>query len=147
VESDVEQSFEESSMTEQPPKKARGRPRKSLSATPQPPKPRAKSASIQPPSKPQSAPSTAKTGVRGRKPKMAVVPETQQDISVVEEEDDEVQEVDFAPPPRQSVVPAASRKSSVEGQVRRDRVKDIQTQAEKNFALYKERAEKRFKGT
>ena len=31
--------------------------------------------------------------------------------------------------------------------VKKDRVKELQSQAEKNFALYKERAEKRFKTT
>ena len=78
---------------------------------------------------------------------MEVVPETQVDMSVVEEED-EVDEIDFAPRPRQSSVLS----NSVMGGTRppaafkKDRIKELQTQAEKNFAMYKERAEKRFKG-
>ena len=48
------------------------------------------------------------TGVRGRKPKLAVVPETQMDISVVEEVD-EIEEVELAPRPRQgSILPASA---------------------------------------
>jgi hypothetical protein len=114
----LEDIEEESSISivEQKPTKQRGRPRKSTSATPKPAKPPAKSSSAQP-TKAKSAPSsTAKApsagGVRGRKPKLAVVPETQLDISVAEEVDD----VEFAPRPRQeSILPASVvRKTSLE---------------------------------
>jgi hypothetical protein len=78
------------------PKRARGRPRKSDSA---PPPPRARSVSAQPPkakstpaSTTKNTPATKNTGVRGRKPKLAVVPETQPDPDTIEEQD-EVDEV------------------------------------------------------
>jgi len=91
------------------PKKARGRVSKSTQKPP-----RARSVSVQP--KVKSTPSsTAKTGVRGRKPKLAVVPETQMNISVVEEVD-EIEEVELAPRSRQgSVLPVYEmRKASFE---------------------------------
>lgn len=115
VESDVgntpDTSIEEESDVEEiPVKKARGRPQKSVSATPQPqPKPRARSVSAQPSAtKIKATPTTASTGVRGRKPKLCAVPETQVDeISVVEEEE-EVDDIELAPRPRQgSILPQA----------------------------------------
>lgn len=119
VESEIDTSNtsieEESSISIDLPKKARGRPPKS---TPQQSQktPRARSVSVQP--KVKSTPSsTAKTGVRGRKPKSSVVPETQMGISVVEEVD-EIEEVELAPRPRQgSILPASvMRKTSLEVQ-------------------------------
>jgi hypothetical protein len=105
---------EESSVEEKPVQKACGRPPKSVSATPQPqPKPRARSVSAQPSAtKAKPAPSTAKTGVRGRKPKLSAVPETQvDDISVVEEDEDEIDEIELAPRPRQgSILPQSVTK-------------------------------------
>jgi len=120
----LEDIEEESSISivEQKPNKQRGRPRKSTNATPKPAKPPAKSTSAQP-AKTKSAPLSAAKGpsaggVRGRKPKLAVVPETQVDISVVEE----VDEVEFAPRPRQeSILPASVvRKTSLEVSILRD---------------------------
>jgi hypothetical protein len=106
---------EESSISiESPPKRARGRPKKAQSATPQPQNPRKRSSSVQPTSKTKSTPSATKPGVPGRKPKMAVVPETQANISTVEEVD-EVDEIDLAPRPRQgSALPQSVRKPSFE---------------------------------
>lgn len=67
-------------------------------------KPRPRSSSAQPKPKVKSTPQTK--GVKGRKPKLAVVPETQIEVSIVEEEEDEVEEV--APRRRQgSVLPAS----------------------------------------
>lgn len=121
VESDVDNTpdtsiEEESSIEEKPVKKARGRAQKSVSATPQPqPKPRARSVSAQPSAtKVKATPTTASTGVRGRKPKLSAVPETQVDeISIVEEED-EVDDIELAPRPRQgSILPqSVTRKVS-----------------------------------
>lgn len=142
---------EESSIEEIPAKKAKtSRGTKSSTTKPQVQiTQRARSTSAQPSSRAKTTPaSTTKgSGVKGRKPKLEVVPETQVDMSVVEEED-EVDEIDFAPRPRQSSVLS----NSVMGGTRpaaafkKDRIKELQTQAEKNFAMYKERAEKRFKG-
>ena len=119
VESEIDTSNtsieEESSISIEQPKKARGRPPKSTPQQSQKP-PRARSVSVQP--KVKSTPSsTAKPGVRGRKPKLSVVPETQMDISVVEEVD-EIEEVELAPRPRQgSILPASvMRKTSSEVQ-------------------------------
>jgi hypothetical protein len=97
---------QESSISiENPPKRARGRPKKSQSATPQPLNPRQRSRSAQPPSKPKSTPSTAKSGVPSRKPKLAVVPETQVNVSTVEETD-EFDEIVLDQRPRQgSILP------------------------------------------
>jgi hypothetical protein len=151
---DEEPSFEE------PVRRGRGRPRKSLAATPQAP-PRARSTSVQPVSKAKTAPvkpaptkaAPAIAGVRGRKPKLGVVPETQLEVNITEE--DEVEEV-VAPQRRQgSGIPAAlTKKSSFEvsplwevTQGKTNRVKELQTQAEKHLTQYKERAEKRFKGS
>jgi len=79
----------------QPVKKPQGgRPRKSSVAksaaeTPQiVPKPRAQTASAQPPARTKKAPQVV-AGVKGRKPKAAVVPETQVDMSVLQEEEEE----------------------------------------------------------
>jgi hypothetical protein len=109
---------EEDSIEEKPVQKARGRPPKSVSATPQPrPKPRARSVSAQPSAtKSKPAPSTAKTGVRGRKPKLSAVPETQvDDISVVEEDEEEVDDIELAPRPRQgSILPQSVTKKPSE---------------------------------
>jgi hypothetical protein len=109
---------EESSIEEKPVRKARGRHPKSVSATPQPqPNPRARSASAQPSAtKSKPAPSTAKTGVRGRKPKLSAVPETQvDDISDVEDEEDGVDDIELAPRPRQaSILPQSVTKKASE---------------------------------
>jgi hypothetical protein len=116
-------SLEAESSIEQPVKR-RGRPRKSASATPKAPS-RARSMSAQPvPAKTKTAPAktaskkiappkavTADTGVRGRKPKLAAVPETQLDVSITEE--DEVEEV-MAPRRQGSAVPAPLTKPSFE---------------------------------
>lgn len=145
-EESISLSEESISIEEPPPPKKRGR-RPSISKaseTPKPaPKPRARSTSAQPPSRPKTTPA----GVRGRKPKAAVVPETQVEMSVVEEEDEEVEFTSSKA--RQQVLPASlTQKSSLErGAGKKDRVKELQTLAEKNFAVYKERAEKRFKAT
>jgi hypothetical protein len=106
----------ESSMSVPPPKK-RGRPAaKSASATPQqvaPAKPRARSTSAQPVARAKAVAS----GVKGRKPKLAVVPETQQmEVSVVQEEDEDEQVEFVAKPARQgSILPASiTKKASFE---------------------------------
>ena len=106
----------------------------------QKPKPRARSSSAQPKPKAKATPQQTK-GVKGRKPKLAVVPETQVEYSV-EEDVEEVEEV--APRRRQgSVLPGnLTRKLPIH----RDSVKELQTQGERTFALYKERAEARFRG-
>ena len=109
-------------MSEPAPPKKRGRPPKSASATPQPQaKPRARSTSAQPagPERKTSA------GVKGRKPKLAVVPETQvEEISVVEEVEEE-DEVEIVARPRQGSILAGSvaRKPSLE--VRRPRIEGV----------------------
>jgi hypothetical protein len=144
VESEIgaaDTSLEEEPSFEEPVKRGRGRPPKSLSATPQAP-PRARSASAQP-SVVKAKSTSTNTGVRGRKPKLSIVPETQVDLSVVEE--DEVDEVEIAPKRQGSVIPPALKKSSYD-QGKTNRVKELQSQAEKNYMQYKERVEKRFKG-
>src|SRR5271154_3507079 len=102
----------ETSISEPAPPKKRGRPPKSASATPQTQaKPRARSTSAQP----AGSGSKAAPGVKGRKPKLAVVPETQvEEVSVVTEEEEEV--VEFVTGPRQgSILPASvARKPSFE---------------------------------
>jgi hypothetical protein len=153
-------SIDEESSVEEPVKRGRGRPRKSLTATPQAP-PRARSTSVQPTSKAKTAPvkpppskaAPAHAGVPGRKHKLAVVPETQLEVSITEE--DEVEEVAVPQRRQGSVIPAAlTKKSSFEvsplweiTQGKTSRVKELQTQAEKHLAQYKERVEKRFKGS
>jgi len=105
------------SIHSQPPKR-KGRPAKSTTATPQPQPARGRSSSVQPSaSKKVAVPSsTSKSGVKGRKPRAAVVPETQLEMSVVEEVDEDVEEVQIAPRSRQgSILPAfVSRKTSFE---------------------------------
>jgi Chromosome segregation protein Csm1/Pcs1 len=147
LETSVTSISEESISIEEPPPKKRGRRpsvSKASSETPKAaPKPRARSTSAQPPSKPKPAPA----GVRGRKPRAAVIPETQVEMSVVEEEEEEVEFTSSKG--RQQILPASlTQKTSLErGAGKKDRVKELQTLAEKNFAVYKERAEKRFKAT
>ena len=101
--------FEKSVSLEPAPKK-RGRLPKSASKTPQAhAKPRARSTSAQP------ASSSKTVGVKGRKPKLAVVPETQlEEFSVIEEE--EVEKPEIVARPRQgSILPASvAKKSSFE---------------------------------
>ena len=93
----------------------KGRPRKSISATPQPQQSRSRSASVPSQRKTKSTPaSTAKTRVKGRKQNLAVVPETQVDIDVVQEAD-EVEEVELAPTHRRAsnnVLPPSMTKTS-----------------------------------
>jgi hypothetical protein len=104
VEADISMtSIEDSFIQQSAPKKPRGRPAKTektkVKSTPQPTK-----------------------GVRGRKPKLAVVPETQVEVSIVEEESEEVDEIEMAPRPRQgSVLPASMTRKSNEVWSRRER--------------------------
>ena len=108
---------EESSISMEKPIKPRGRPRKSISATPQPKEPRTQSAQ---PKKVKSTPSSSAVkpaaGVRGRKPKLSVVPETQMEISIFEgvDEVEDVELVELVTRPRQgSILPASvTRKAS-----------------------------------
>jgi hypothetical protein len=73
----------------------------------QKPKPRARS------TQPKAKPTPQTKGVKGRKPKLAVVPETQVEVSIVEEEEDEVEEI--APRKRQgSVLPANMTRKAYE---------------------------------
>jgi len=90
-------SLDESFIQESAPKKQRARPSK---AEPQP--------------KVKATPQ--QKGVKGRKPKMAIVPETQVEVSVIEEEEeDEVHEIETAPRRRQgSVLPASMAKKAYE---------------------------------
>ena len=107
-------SFEQDSSIsiEDPPKRRRGRPKKAQSATPQSQNPRQRSGSVQASSKPKSTSSAAKPGVPSRKPKLAVVPETQVDVSAVEEAD-EVDEIDMERRPRQgSILPQSVTRPS-----------------------------------
>lgn len=95
-------SIENSFIQQSAQKKPRGRPAKTeqtkVKSTPQPTK-----------------------GVRGRKPKLAVVPETQVEVSIVEEEE-EVDEIEMAARPRQgSVLPASTTRKSHEVWSRRER--------------------------
>jgi hypothetical protein len=107
---------------QEPPKKPRGRPRRPSVAkpTPQPaPKERTRNTSAQPPSRAKTTPTPAGgNGVRGRKPKAAVVPETQQvDMSVVQEEEEQIEEVEFTSKPRQGggvLPPSLTKKASFE---------------------------------
>jgi hypothetical protein len=94
-------SIEESFIQQSAQKKPRGRPTKVTKAE-QPPK--------------VKATSQAK-GVKGRKPKLAVVPETQVEVSIVEEEEeeDEVDEIEMAPRRRMgSVLPASMTRKAYE---------------------------------
>lgn len=115
-----ETSFDEASTSiEQPTERTRpkGRTRKSISATPQPQQSRSRSGSVQPQRKAKSTPaSTAKTRVKGRKQNLAVVPETQVDMDVVQEVD-EVEEVELALTHRRvsnSVLPPSMTKTSID---------------------------------
>jgi hypothetical protein len=117
IEEDTTPDTSLDSILSAPPKK-KGRPTKSTTATPQAQPARARSASVQPSASKKSIvpSSTAKSGVKGRKPKSAAIPETQLEMSVVEEEDEDVEEIHIAPRARQgSILPASvSRKSSYE---------------------------------
>jgi hypothetical protein len=95
-------SIEESFIQQSAQKKPRGRPTKVTKA--------------EQPSKVKATP-LAK-GVKGRKPKLAVVPETQVEVSIVEEEEEEEEEVDeieMAPRRRMgSVLPASMTRKAYE---------------------------------
>ena len=88
-------SIEESFIQQSAQKKPRGRPPKTEQA------------------KVKSTPQPQTKGVKGRKPKLAVVPETQVEVSIIEEE--EVDEIEIAPRPRQgSVLPASMTRKAYE---------------------------------
>lgn len=91
-------SIDESFIQQSAQKKPRGRPSKAVQQ-----------------SKVKSTPQPK--GVRGRKPNPAVVPETQIEVSVIEEEEveDEVDEIEAAPRRRQgSVLPASMTRKAYE---------------------------------
>ena len=88
--------IEESFIQQSAQKKPRGRPPKTEQA------------------KVKSTPQPQTKGVKGRKPKLAVVPETQIEVSIIEEEE-EVDEIETAPRPRQgSVLPASMTRKAYE---------------------------------
>lgn len=91
-------SIDESFIQQSAQKKPRGRPPKTEQA------------------KVKSTPQPQTKGVKGRKPKLAVVPETQVEVSIIDDDDDdEVDEIEMAPRPRQgSVLPASMTRKAYE---------------------------------